>query len=262
LAVAASRIVSLCPSITETIVEIGGRDRLVAATKFCTRPRGVLRGLPRVGGTKSPDVAGILALRPDLVFANEEENRAEDVAALRGAGVEVDVTFPKTVAQVPADVRQWGRRLGGECEGRAEALARDIEHEIATLASDPAPKSFRYAYWIWMDPWMTVSDDTYVSDLLRRAGGENVYAGDASRYPTTTPENALALGARTQFFPDEPFPFRAGRHEGMTAERFGPESRRLFVAGDDYCWHGYRTRYGLEAMRLLRERMRSEPAPS
>jgi ABC-type Fe3+-hydroxamate transport system substrate-binding protein len=259
--VTASRIVSLCPSITETIVEIGGRDRLVAATKFCTRPRGVLRGLPRVGGTKSPDVARILALRPDLVFANEEENRAEDVAALREAGVEVDVTFPKTVAQVPADVRQWGGRLGGACEEEADALAREIERGMTNLASAPPPAPFRYAYWIWMDPWMTVSDDTYVADLLRRAGGENVYAGDATRYPATTPEDAIALGARTHFFPDEPFPFRAGRHEASTAERFGPESRRLFVAGDDYCWHGYRTRHGLEAMRLLRERMRSEPAP-
>ena len=71
------RIVSLCPSITETIVAIGGLRRLVAATRYCVRPKGMLWGLPRIGGTKDPDVARILSLKPDLVFANEEENRRE-----------------------------------------------------------------------------------------------------------------------------------------------------------------------------------------
>ncbi len=245
------RVVSLCPSITETLYEIGARDRLVAATRFCTRPRGVLRGLARVGGTKDPDVPAILALAPDLVLANEEENRLEDVERLRAAGVAVEVTFPKRVRDVPADVRTWGRRLEGECERRAEALASRIERELGALEAAPPSSSFRYAYWIWMDPWMTVSDDTYVADLLRLAGGVDVFGADDERYPTASPEEALARGAGVHFFPDEPYAFRPGRHEEMTARLF-PGAMRLFVPGDDFCWHGVRTLEGLAWARRLR----------
>src|SRR6476660_7512460 len=123
------RVVSLCPSITETLVAIGGLKRLAAATRYCVRPKGMLWGLPRIGGTKDPDIARILALKPDLVFANEEENRIEDVCALADAGVEVDVTFPKTVSEVPDAIRRWGVLLGGGSEEEGEALAGRIEEE-------------------------------------------------------------------------------------------------------------------------------------
>src|SRR5262245_4264144 len=212
------RVVSLCPSITETLVAIGGLSRLAAATRYCVRPKGLLWGLPRIGGTKDPDVGRILDLKPDLVFANQEENRIEDVRALEEAGVEVDVTFSKTVADVPAAVRQWGSRLGGESEAQAESLARSIEGAHAALARESAPRPFQYAYWIWKDPWMTVSDDTYVADLLRLAGGLNVFGGEAERYPTAPPAVSLERGATVQIFPSEPYPFRRQRHDQLTAE--------------------------------------------
>lgn len=247
------RVVSLCPSITETIVAIGGLKRLAGATRFCVRPKGMLWGLPRIGGTKNPDFPRILALKPDLVFANEEENRIEDVRALREAGIEVDVTFSKTVKDVPAAIRQWGVRLGEGSETEAEALARRIEEEHAALAAEMPPAPFLYSYWIWKDPWMTVSDDTYVADLLRLAGGVNVYGREADRYPTSTPEASLTRGADVHFFPSEPYPFRQDKHGPLTERLFGRERVRLFVEGDDYCWHGVRTLDGLRAMRRLKE---------
>ena len=146
----ARRIVSLCPSITETIVALGGLKRLAAATRYCVRPQGLLWGLPRIGGTKDPRISQILDLKPDLVFANEEENRLEDVRALEAAGIEVDVTFPKTAAEVPAAIRQWGRRLGAEAE--AEAIAARIDAGLAELEATPAAAPFLYACWIWKDP--------------------------------------------------------------------------------------------------------------
>src|ERR1700730_8688024 len=118
-----SRVVSLCPSITETIVAIGGFRLLAGVTRYCTRPKGMLWGLPRIGGTKSPDVARILDLKPDLVFANEEENRLEDIETLRRHGIDVDVTFPRRVGDVPAAIRRWGLRLGAESQEEAESLA-------------------------------------------------------------------------------------------------------------------------------------------
>jgi ABC-type Fe3+-hydroxamate transport system substrate-binding protein len=245
-----ARVVSLCPSITETLVAIGGLRRLVAATRFCVRPEGLLWGLPRIGGTKNPDLRRILDLAPDLVFANEEENRREDVEALRAAGIEVDVTFPKSVADVPPAVRAWGGKLGEE--GEAEALAARIEAEISALTEEPPPGVFRYAYWIWKNPWMTVSGDTYVSDLLALAGGVNVYEREAERYPASSPEDSLARGAAVHFFPSEPYPFREEKHGEEVRALFGEAPRRLFVPGDDLCWHGARTLEGLRAARRLR----------
>ena len=247
----AVRVVSLCPSITETIVAIGGLKALAGVTRYCTRPSGMLWGLPRVGGTKSPDIARILDLKPDLVFANAEENRLEDVEALRAAGIEVDVTLPKTVAEVPEAIRQWGRRLGTTEE--AEPLAARIAQEIDALASRRPEGSFRYAYWIWKDPWMTISDDTYVADLIRLAGGENVYGRELVRYPTTSPSEALVRGPRVHIFPSEPYPFEEAKHGAVVERLFGKEPRRLFVEGDDYCWHGVRTLQGLIAVGKLRE---------
>jgi ABC-type Fe3+-hydroxamate transport system substrate-binding protein len=243
------RIVSLCPSITETLVSIGGLRLLVGATRYCTRPKGMLWGLPRIGGTKDPDVARIVLLKPDLVFANAEENRLEDVEALRAAGIEVDVSLPKAVADVPESIRAWGARLGRQ--GEADALAGRIDAEIARFARDPVPRPFQYAYWIWKDPWMTISDDTYVADLLRLAGGLNVFGRENERYPSARPDEAIERGAEVHFFPSEPFAFRARRHDTETAEIFGSGARRLFVEGDDYCWHGARTLDGLAAMRKL-----------
>lgn len=247
---AGPRVVSLCPSITETLVALGGLRQLAGATRFCTRPKGLLWGLPRIGGTKDPDVARILDLRPDLVFANREENRREDVEALEAAGVEVDVSFPRTVADVAPDVERWGERIGQPAEGKE--LARRIEASLAELEQVPAPVPFLYAYWIWRDPWMTVSDDTYVADLLRLAGGVNVFGRETDRYPAARPEESLARGADVHFFPNEPFPFRAAKHGEELERIFGSERVRLFVPGDDFCWHGVRTLDGLERMKILR----------
>jgi iron complex transport system substrate-binding protein len=245
-----SRVVSLCPSITETLVAIGGRRRLVGVTRFCVRPQGLLWGLPRIGGTKDPDVARILDLAPDLVFANQEENRREDVEALRAAGVEVDVSFPRTVAEVAPAIRAWGALLGEEAE--ADALAARIDAGVEALKASPPSGTFRYAYWIWRNPWMTVSDDTYVADLLALAGGVNVYGAERERYPTASPKDSLARGATVQIFPSEPYPFREERHAAEVAALFGEKTRRLFVEGDDLCWHGVRTLEGLRAARRLR----------
>jgi ABC-type Fe3+-hydroxamate transport system substrate-binding protein len=242
----AKRVVSLCPSITETIVAIGGLKCLAGVTRYCTRPKGMLWGLPRVGGTKSPDLARILDLTPDLVFANAEENRREDVEALRAAGIDVDVTLPKTVAAVPEAIRGWGRKLGTSDE--AEALADRVEKAWKDLEARKPASTFRYAYWIWKDPWMTVSNDTYVADLLRLAGGENVYGSEPARYPTTTPSESLARGARVHIFSSEPYPFNEERHTELVEKAFGLQIRRLFVDGDDFCWHGVRTIDGLKAV--------------
>ena len=240
------RVVSLCPSLTETLVELGVTP--VGVTRYCQRPREALRKVPRIGGTKNPDLDRIRILEPDLVVANAEENRPEDLAALRGE-VPVHVSMPRTVAEVPAMVRDLGRAVGKPRE--AERLAGEIQAAIP----DPPSATFKFVYFIWKAPWMTISGDTYVSDLFRYGGGVNAFAEAAARYPEVTPAAVAAARPDVLFFPSEPFPFSEGHRPEIEAA-FGRGTPIEFVDGDDCCWHGARTRHGLSLMRSLAVRLR------
>ncbi len=238
------RIVSLCPSITETLVELGVVP--VGVTRYCLRPREAVRSVPKVGGTKNPDFGLLRALAPDLVLTNAEENRREDIEAL-SREFHVHVSMPRTVAEVPDLVRGLARAVGREEAGKR--LARAIEAAVA----DPPVPEFRYAYFIWKGPWMTVNGDTYVTDLLRYAGGANVFAGESGRYPEVTPARVRAAEPDVLFFPSEPYPFSEGHRPEIEAA-FGRGTPIEFVDGDDCCWHGARTRQGLTLMAELRSR--------
>ena len=240
------RLLSLCPSITETLVEIGLGGRLVGVTRYCIRPRDVVADIPKVGGTKSPDLARIEQLDPAVVFANSEENREEDVAALRRR-FSVHVSLPRTVAEVPDLIREFASVSGRP--GAGDDLAAAIED----IRPTPPETSFRYAYFIWKDPWMTVSGDTYVSDLFRYAGGVNVFADAAQRYPETMPADVLARRPDVLFFATEPYPF-SERHLPAIQAAFGRTRPIELIDGDDCCWHGARTRDGLRLMGELRGR--------
>jgi ABC-type Fe3+-hydroxamate transport system substrate-binding protein len=242
------RVVSLCPSLTETLVEIGITP--VGVTRYCLRPREALRKVPKVGGTKNPDLDRIRILSPDLVVANAEENRPEHVAELR-TEFAVHVSLPRTVAEVPGMVRELGIAAGRPRE--AGRLAAEIE---ASIPETP-PSAFRYAYVIWKDPWMTISCDTYVSDLFRYAGGVNVFGREAARYPEITPARVREAAPDVLFFPSEPFPFSEG-HRPAIESAFGRSTPIEFVDGDDCCWHGARTREGLRLMRELGRRYSAE----
>ena len=238
------RIVSLCPSLTETLVELGVTP--VGVTRYCIRPREDLRKVPKVGGTKNPDLDRIRILAPDLVVANAEENRAEDIAVLRQEFA-VHVSMPRTVAEVPGMVRELGIAAGRA--KAADRLAAEIEAAIPT----PPATAFRFVYFIWKDPWMTVSGDTYVSDLFRHAGGVNAFAPESVRYPEVTPASVRAAGPDALFFPSEPFPF-SERHRPTIEAAFGRSTPIEFVDGDDCCWHGARTRDGLRLMSEIARR--------
>ncbi len=239
------RIVSLCPSITETLIDFGLAQSLVGITRYCIHPRAVTRTLAKVGGTKTPDIEAILALQPDLVFMNEEENTKEAFAALEKK-VELDVSFPRTVLEVPAVLRHIGART--ETRPIAEARAAELEDALDSLTSRPREK-FRFSYLIWREPWMTVARDTYVSDLICRAGGENVYAEAADRYPTTTLEDLSRRNSDLVLLPDEPYRFRERDRDEI--QRILPATAVELVSGDDCSWHGVRSIRGVQLLESL-----------
>jgi iron complex transport system substrate-binding protein len=238
------RIVSLCPSITETLIDLGAGDQLVGVTRFCIHPADVVKDLQKVGGTKNPDHAQIDEAAPDLIFVNAEENRKEDYALL-SRKYRVHVSMPKSVAEVPEDIRRFGALVGKK--EIAEQRAAELETALDELdALRGSKQRFTYAYLIWKKPWMAVGGDTYVADLIGRAGGENVFADAADRYPEITLEELAVRRPALVLLPDEPYPFDS-EHQREVGE-IVRDARIERVSGDDCCWHGVRSIRGVHRM--------------
>ena len=239
------RIVSLCPSLTELVFDLGLGDSLVGITKFCVHPAERVGAVEKVGGTKDPDVARIAALAPDLVLLNEEENRREDAEALQSAGVRCHVSFPHTALETAEMVRSIAAAVDARDQG--ERIARDIEarHERVKRAAAGRPP-VRFTYLIWREPWMTVNADTFVSALLTDAGGQNVFAGRAERYPVVTPEELGVAGTDVVLLSTEPFPFKPSHADELAGLSGVARERMQIVDGELLSWHGSRTPAGID----------------
>ncbi len=247
------KIVSLCPSLTELVFDLGRGEDLVGITKFCVHPAERVGEVEKVGGTKDPDVARIVALAPDVVLLNEEENRAEDGEALRKAGLRCHVSFPRTTDETAAMVRSIGAAL--ERPDEAEEIAAEIETRAARVrVAAEGKRKVRWAYLIWRKPWMTVNADTFVDALLTLAGGENVFGDRGDRYPEITPQELAAANPELVLLGTEPFPFEE-EHADELAEATGlPRSRFRVADGEYLSWHGSRTPDGIDyAERMIAE---------
>ena len=162
------RIVSLVPSLTETLFSLGCGDAVVGVTRFCEEPAAEVARRPKVGGTKNPDCAAVARLSPDLVIVNAEENRREDFLRLEEMGLPVFVTFPATLADTVDLLRRLGELTG--CGERGRALADDLAAAIREVGAAAAERR-RVFCPIWKNPWMTIGGGTYVDDVLWTAGG-------------------------------------------------------------------------------------------
>ncbi|MFJ6993713.1 helical backbone metal receptor [Streptomyces sp. NPDC003090] len=219
------RVVSLVPSLTEAVA-VSAPGALVACTDWCTHPEGL--DVPRIGGTKNPDVAAVAALRPDLVVANEEENRADDLAALRSAGLEVVVT---EIRDLEGALRELDRVLRACGVASRPRWLDEAEAAWASLPSGRPPR--RAVVPVWRRPWMVLGRDTFAGDLLARLGVANVYADHPERYPRVPLDELPAAGADLVVLPDEPYRFTAD--DGP--EAFGGLPAAL-VDGRHLTWYG------------------------
>jgi ABC-type Fe3+-hydroxamate transport system substrate-binding protein len=244
------RIISLIPSITETLCHLGLADALVGVTVYCVEPREVVRGKTRIGGEKNPDLAAIRALEPDLVVANIEENVREHVETLRRWGIAVWVTYPRTVAEGLAMIGELGEVTGtGE---RARATLAELEPLHARVrAASARRRPVPVFYPIWRQPWMTINADTYIHDLLAACGAANVFGDRPVRYPTVTLDEVAARRPEVIVLPDEPFRFRRAHLEDFAPYADVPavrDGRIHLMDGKPFSWHG--PRIG-EALRTL-----------
>jgi iron complex transport system substrate-binding protein len=250
------RIVSLCPSLTELVFDLGLGADLVGRTKFCVHPADRVGAVEKVGGTKNPKLDRIIALAPDLVLLNEEENRREDAEALQAAGVRCHVSFPRTALDTADMVRSIANAVHASEEG--ERIARDIEtrHDrVIRAAAGREPVSF--AYLIWREPWMTVNANTFVSALLVDAGGRNAFASRADRYPIITPKELGEANPDVVLLSTEPFPFKPSHADELAAASGIPRNRFFIVDGELLSWHGSRTPAGIDYAEQVMERARA-----
>ncbi|MGW7366166.1 helical backbone metal receptor [Streptomyces sp. NPDC054841] len=217
------RVVSLVPSLTEAVA-VSAPGLLAGVTDWCTHPADL--GAVRVGGTKNPDIEAVVALRPDLVVANEEENRAPDLAALRAAGLDVLVTEVRTLPQAFTELERVLRACGVSRPGWLD----DAEDAWAAVeAGEPR----RAVVPVWRRPWMVLGRDTFAGDLLARLGIDNVYATHPERYPRIPVDELNSAGADVVVLPDEPYRFT--RDDGPEAF---PGLPAALVDGRMLTWYG------------------------
>jgi len=242
------RIVSLVPSLSELVVELGLGEALVGVTRFCVHPAELRKTRRVVGGTKDPKLERIRALKPDLVLANVEENRREDVEAL--AELPVYVTRVETLPHSWELVRDLGALLGAAA--KAEPLAAQIEAGFRALDTAPA---IRVAYLIWWEPLMAVGGETFIHELLASAGLVNVFA-ERPRYPSLSLEELRQAEPELVLLSSEPFPFRE-QHAAALRAALPPETQIEHVDGEVCSWYGSRIAQAPALLRSLRARLAS-----
>lgn len=243
-----SRVVSLVPSLTETLAGLGLADKLVGRTRFCISSPALLGHIPRVGGTKDPRLSRIAELKPDLILSVKEENRPEDAQAL-AEDFPVLVFDIKTVSDALDAVRVLGNLLGADSE-----KVQGILHEAnALLAMDLVTPRLQCLYLIWKEPWMTIGTDTYIASMLRVCGMELADI-TMTRYPVVDmptflkshPVDAILLSS-------EPYPFKEAEAAALQAE-FGIPT--YCVDGQLLSWYGTLTPAGLRYGQSLYSRLR------
>jgi ABC-type Fe3+-hydroxamate transport system substrate-binding protein len=223
---------------------------VVGCTIYCTEPPEGVATKTRVGGEKNPRLDVIRDLGADLVIANVEENVREHVETLRAWGIPVHVTYPRTVADGIRLVGELGALLG--VEARATALEADLRARYEEVRARTRARRPRRVFCpIWRKPYMTINRDTYIHDMLAVAGGANVFAGEASRYPPVTLEEVAAAAVEVILLPDEPYRFRRAHEADFAPYPDLPavrDGRVHLVDGKLLSWYGPRI---AEALRVL-----------
>jgi ABC-type Fe3+-hydroxamate transport system substrate-binding protein len=227
------RIISLVPSLTELMIDLGCAGQLAGRTRFCIHPEEVVKNIPIIGGTKNPRVDKILNMKPDFIIANKEENREEDICELREeSSAHIEITDIFTIDEALKTILRLGMLLNSEAKARE--LAAGIKEE---LRRRPKKKLLRTAYFIWKDPWMSVGNNTYIHDVLKHWSLENIL-GSFKRYPTIELEGLAAYEPEIIILSSEPYPFKE-KHINPV-QKACPDARIFLMDGQWFSWYGSR----------------------
>ena len=241
------RIISLVPSQTELLSALGLENEVVGITKFCVHPEEWFRSKERIGGTKNLNTEKILALQPDLVIANKEENVQEQVEEL-SRHVPVWVSDVNNLEDAYAMMQSLGEITNRK--QTATKLVNDIRNSFNQLQTpNTKPQS---AYLIWKDPYMTVGGDTFIHHLLEKAGFQNLFA-DRLRYPSITIDELQTLNCELLLLSSEPYPFKQKHIEELQAQL--PATKIMLVDGEMFSWYGSRLLQSAAYFQQLQEQL-------
>ena len=236
------RIVSLVPSQTELLYELGLREEVVGITKFCVHPDEWFCHKKRIGGTKKLNLEAIAALQPDLIIGNKEENERTQIEALQAL-------YPVWMSDVQnlEDAEEMIGRIGAIVNkaNEAAALVFQIRQSFEALK---VSKERRTAYFIWRKPYMVAAADTFINDMLKRAGFINVF-GHLSRYPEVDKAMLREADPEVILLSSEPYPFQEKHAEKLRIQC--PDAIICFVDGELFSWYGSRLLYSATYFRNL-----------
>lgn len=227
------RIISVVPSQTELLHYLGLEDKIAGITKFCIHPREMFRSKTRIGGTKQLNIEKIKSLKPDLIIANKEENTKDQLEELMKF-------FPVWISDIKnlADALDMIKSVG-EITGtgkKAEELTGLINGKFQQLGKSISLQTTA-AYFIWQKPYMVAGGDTFINDMMQRAGLQNIFAGK-NRYPETSIEEINLLKPGFILLSSEPFPFKEKHKKEI--EKLCRGSIVLPVDGEMFSWYGSR----------------------
>lgn len=237
------RIVSLVPSQTELLYDLGCGDRIVGQTLFCIHPKKYFKKATKIGGTKTPNIEKIGALEPDLIIASKEENRLEDILILHQK-VPVWVSDVQTLNQALDMIKGIGALLN--VAEKARKLSNDIADDFIKINTQ---KLKSCVYLIWKDPYMSVGEDTFIHDMLQYAGFENLLK-HKTRYPEISIETLQQLRPEYVLLSSEPFPFKDKHIQALKS--FLPKSEIILVDGEMFSWYGSRIQKAPKYFEALR----------
>lgn len=238
------RIVSLVPSLTELLIDLGLTPHIAGRTRFCVHPSDKVEDIPIIGGTKNPRLDKIHKANPDLIIANKEENRSKDVKLLMD-DFEVEVTNISTIEDALITIHELGEKL--EVAEKAKALINNIQR---LLTERPDESELRTAYIIWKEPWMSVGGDTYIHDVLEHWKLSNVF-NNKSRYPKFDLQELKSYNPDLILLSSEPFPFKE-KHISQVEEAC-PAARVLLVEGEWFSWYGSHMKHAFERLNVWRK---------
>lgn len=244
------RIVSLVPSQTELLAYFGLEKEVVGITKFCVHPQSWFRNKPRVGGTKSIHVETLRRLSPDLIIANKEENVKDQVEEL-AADFDIWVTDVNNLRDALQMIQDVGK-LTDRTEA-ASVLTLQIKEGFDQLSKFAKPKRLiRTAYFIWKDPYMVAGGDTFINDMMRHCGLENIFENQV-RYPSITLNEIEKRNVELILLSSEPYPFKE-KHRQEIQTHF-PKIKIEIVDGEMFSWYGSRLLNSIEYFQSFLKRI-------
>jgi ABC-type Fe3+-hydroxamate transport system substrate-binding protein len=236
-------IVSLVPSLTELLFDLGLGDAVKGRTRFCTHPKDRTENVPIIGGTKNPRLDKIRQINPDLIIANKEENRKEDIEELEN-DFRVLLTEIDTIEEALFAIHDIGWTCG--VQDRAKELISEIQQEMERIPDEPTLSA---AYLIWRDPWMSIGHDTYIHSVMEHWNLRNVYE-DKSRYPQTSLHELSLKKPDVILLSSEPYPFKEKHIAEVSSVCKGSEI--VLVNGEWFSWYGSRMLHGFRQLNVFR----------